>query len=76
MMAKLDAHHERMKASVNAWQEETKANREATEACLDSKKPNPEEMESGAEHREVPEEHATVKPVGGLMKQHGGRNLA
>jgi hypothetical protein len=32
MMAKLDTHHERMEASVNAWQKETTACQEATEA--------------------------------------------
>jgi hypothetical protein len=33
-------------------------------------------MESGAEHREVPKEHATVKPIGGLRKRHRGWKLA
>jgi hypothetical protein len=47
-----------------------------TETCLDSKEPNPEEMQSGAEHQEVPREHAAVKPVGGLRRRHGGRSLA
>jgi endo-alpha-1,4-polygalactosaminidase (GH114 family) len=32
MIAKLDTHHERMRASVNAWQEEMTACQEATEA--------------------------------------------
>jgi hypothetical protein len=33
-------------------------------------------MESGVEHQEVPKEHAAVKAVGGLRKQHEGWNLA
>jgi hypothetical protein len=33
----MDAHQERMGASVNAWRKETKACREATEPCLERK---------------------------------------
>jgi hypothetical protein len=39
-------------------------------------KANPEEMQSGAKHLEVPKERAAVKPVGGLRKLHMGWNLA
>jgi hypothetical protein len=46
------------------------------EVCLDSKEPNLEEMQSRVEHQEVPKEHASVKPVGGLRKRHRGWNLA
>lgn len=45
VMAKF-AHHERMKASVNAWQKGMMTYQEMTEAYLDSKEPNLEEMQS------------------------------
>jgi hypothetical protein len=35
-----------------------------TEACLDSKKPNPEDIESEVEHREILTEEAAVKSSG------------
>jgi hypothetical protein len=35
--------------------------------------PNPEKMESGTEHCEVPKEEATVKPSGTTKKRHRGR---
>jgi phage host-nuclease inhibitor protein Gam len=70
---------EEMKSTVSAIQEkmdawiaemkdgrkEKTARQETTEACLDSKEPNPEAMQSGGEHRKVPKEHAAVKPIGG-----------
>jgi hypothetical protein len=40
------------------------------------KEPNPEEMESEVEHREVPMEEAAVKSSGALKQQHRGRHLA
>jgi hypothetical protein len=46
-----------------------------TGACLDSKEPYPEKMQSGEVDRDIPKEHAFVKLVGGLRKQHGGWNL-
>jgi hypothetical protein len=46
-----------------------KADREAKEAY-------PEEMKSVAEHEEVPEEEAAVKPVTALKKWHGDQRLA
>jgi hypothetical protein len=47
-----------------------------TETCLDSKEPNPGEMQSGAEHQEFPTEYIAAKPVRGLRRRHGGRHLA
>lgn len=47
-----------------------------TEAQLECKEPNSEDMESRAEYQEVPKEHAIVKPVGRLRKRHRGGNLA
>jgi hypothetical protein len=50
-------------------------------ACLGKTKgmdleANPEEMQSGVEHKRVSKEHTTVKPVGGLRKRLRGQNLA
>jgi hypothetical protein len=45
----------------------TKTNQEKMEAT--DLKGNPEEMECGSEHREVPKEEAAVMPVGGLRKR-------
>jgi hypothetical protein len=61
--AQLDARHERMMACLGKT--------EATDL-----KVNPEEMQSEAEYRDVPMEHAAVKPVGGRKKRHRGRHLA
>lgn len=52
------------------------ASQEMMEACLDSKEPNPEEMQSRVEHREVPKEHNAMKPGRALKKRHWGWNLA
>jgi hypothetical protein len=83
LISRMDAHHESMTASVNAWCEEMKADREVTEACLEkmqaclySKVPNPEEMQSRVEHQEIPKEHAAMKPIRGLRKRHRGWHLA
>jgi hypothetical protein len=46
-----------MEANMNAWREETTAYWKATKA-------NPEKMESGTEHLEVPKEEEKVKPSG------------
>jgi hypothetical protein len=35
--AKMEAHQERMRASVNAWRKEMMVFQERTEACLESK---------------------------------------
>jgi hypothetical protein len=45
-------------------------------ACLESKKLNPEDMESRVEHREVPTEEAAVKSSGAMKKRHRGQHLA
>jgi hypothetical protein len=70
-MVKLDANK-------NAWREEMKtifgADRGKTEVM--DLKANSEEKESKTVHREIPKEHATVKPVGRLRTLHRGRNLA
>jgi bifunctional pyridoxal-dependent enzyme with beta-cystathionase and maltose regulon repressor activities len=58
MMVKLDAHHERMTVSVNAWRKETVFCQEATEACPEKIQENPEEMQSEVVHEEVPKEEA------------------
>jgi hypothetical protein len=60
---KMDAHQDRMGASMNAWRKETTACQEATEACLESKEPTSVETESAAVHEEVPKEEAAVKTV-------------
>jgi hypothetical protein len=47
---------------------------EKMEACLGKR--SPEEIESEAEHEEVPMEEATVETFGALKKQHRDRHLA
>jgi hypothetical protein len=42
----MDAHQERMEASMNAWQKETLACQEATEACQEKAKTGQEEVEA------------------------------
>jgi hypothetical protein len=74
MMAKLDAHHERMMAKLDAHHVRTMACLETTEAHLECKEPTLEEMESKAEHREVPKEHAAVETGKAPSKQHRGQN--
>jgi hypothetical protein len=41
------------------------------EACLESKEPNPDNMEFEMEHREVFTEDAVVKPIEGQKRQRG-----
>jgi hypothetical protein len=60
-----------MRCIINAWiadmkddQKETMSCQVTTEACLDTRELNPEDMESEVEHREVPTEEATVKSSG------------
>jgi hypothetical protein len=48
-----------------------KADREAKEAYPEKMEAYPDEMKSVAEHEEVPEEEAAVKPVTALKKCHG-----
>jgi hypothetical protein len=45
-------------------------------ACLESKEPTSLEVQSKAEHEEVPKEGAAVKPIGALKKLYGGWDLA
>jgi hypothetical protein len=46
-----------------------------TEACLESKELNCEDMKSKVERREVPTEEATVNSSGTMKKQHRGWHL-
>jgi hypothetical protein len=46
------------------------------EACLESKEPTSEEIESEAEHEEVPKEEAAAETFGALKKWHGDQHLA
>jgi hypothetical protein len=71
IIAKMDAHQERLEVSVNAWRKETTACHEATETCLESKEPTSVETESAAMHEEV-----AVKTVRALKKRYGDRQLA
>jgi hypothetical protein len=69
LLSRLNAHHERMTASVHVWRKETTV-------CLECMEPTSEEMQSEAERQEFPKEHASVKPIGGLRKRHRGRHVA
>jgi hypothetical protein len=72
IVGKMDASIAEMKDE----QRETMACQVRTEACLDSKEPNPEDMESEVEHREVPTEEAAVKSSRTMKKWHRDRHLA
>jgi hypothetical protein len=72
-----------IRSIVNAWianmrvdRKETVSCQVTTEACLDSKELNSEDMKSEVEHREVPTEESAVKSLGTMKKQHMGRHLA
>jgi hypothetical protein len=72
-----------MRSIVNTWIVDMKKDRKETMsyqvtmmACLDSKELNPEDMESEAEHREVPMKEAAVQSSGTMKKQHRGQHLA
>jgi hypothetical protein len=78
---KTDTDQEERKQEIRASQEhlkgEMKAQHERMIACLGRMEAmdleaNPEEKESEMVHLEVLEEHAAVKPVGELRKQHRG----
>lgn len=43
---------------------------------MNSKEPNPAEMQSGAKHWQVPKQHAAVKSSEEMKQQHRGWNLA
>jgi hypothetical protein len=73
MLAKLDAHHERMMSRM-AYQ------LGKMEACLvkieaTDLEANPEGKDTAVEQQEVPKEEAVVKTVGALKKQHGDRHI-
>jgi hypothetical protein len=61
-------------AKLDGWRKEMQADREASRTT--DLKANPEEMESGTEHREVPKEEAAVKLSGTTKKRHKGRSGA
>jgi hypothetical protein len=51
--AQMDAHQERMGASVNAWSKDTKACQEMTEARLEKAKANLQKMKAGLEEMDI-----------------------
>jgi hypothetical protein len=51
LKAKMDSHHEKFMMIIKASKEKTQAMREA---CLESEEPTSKEMQSIAEHEEVP----------------------
>jgi hypothetical protein len=55
-------------AKMDAWIEEMKA-------CVKKVEANPYMLKSAAVHKEIPKEHGTVKPVGGLGKRCRSQNL-
>jgi hypothetical protein len=76
---KMDRHQENMEAWIvdkMDGQKETMACKEMMEAYLECKEPTSMDMESEAEHREVPEEDPIVKPVEGQRNRRRDRNLA
>jgi hypothetical protein len=62
--AKMNANLREITEDMRDRREETKADREAMEACLEKT------------DWQVPKQHATVKSSEALTKQHRGRNLA
>jgi hypothetical protein len=69
MIAKLDAHHERMIAKMDAWIE-------GTEACVGKLDANPEKLDAVAEHREVTKEKAVMETFGAPKRWYGDWHLA
>jgi hypothetical protein len=69
MLAKLDAHHERMLVRMDSQLEKM-------EACLVKVEANPEEMKSVVEHQDIPKEDAAAEVFGVLKERYGGRHLA
>jgi hypothetical protein len=81
MEARIEADNEKFEVLRDTLVSRMYAHQERTMTCLvktevTALEANSVELESAVEHREVPKEHAIVKPVGGLTKQHRGRNLA
>jgi hypothetical protein len=84
METKMDINLKKMTPTVGAFQEKmdawianmrddqkgTMSSQVTTEACLDSKEPNLEDMESEVERQEASTEEATVKSSGTMMKWH------
>jgi hypothetical protein len=71
-----------LRSIVNAWIEDMKDDRNetmscpiTTEACLNSKELNTEDMEFAVHHREVPTEEVAVKSSGAMKKRPRGRHL-
>jgi hypothetical protein len=76
VIARMDVNQERMEASANAWRKETAACHEETGACLESKEPTSDEIESIAVHENVPKEEAAVESFGALKERYGDRHPA
>jgi chromosome segregation ATPase len=90
LASKIDVNQERMESTVNvaqekmeAWIAEMKDGRkeimacqETTEACLECKEPTSQKMNFGAEHQEVPKEHAGVKNSGAMKKWQEDKHVA
>jgi hypothetical protein len=74
MLAKLDAHHEKMMARMDCQLEKMEACLEKMEAT--DLEANPEEIESKADHEEVPKEEAAMETFGALKERYGDRHLA
>jgi hypothetical protein len=73
LLSWMDIHHEKMEAAIHTlrtWRKEMMACQEMVEACLECKEPTSEDMESEAEHWEVPKEHATEETGRVLNKWH------
>jgi hypothetical protein len=72
MLAKIEAHHERMMARMNSQLEKM-------EACLGKTgdidlEASPEEIMFEVEHEEVPKEAVAVETLGARKKQYGDRH--
>jgi hypothetical protein len=76
MDANVKANQEEVKAHMASFVFRIDAQRERMMAWPRRTEANPEEMQSEAERRVIPKEHATVKPVGGLRKRRSCRNQA
>jgi hypothetical protein len=74
--AKIGGNHKKLMVTMEASHERMLSCLEKMEACRECNKPISEEMECEAEHREVPKEHAAVKPFGALKKRYRGWHLA
>jgi hypothetical protein len=78
IQAKVDMHQERMEDAIHslrAWRKEKLACQETTEARLECKEATSEDMESEAEHRQVPKEHVAVGNGKAPNKRHRSWHL-